>query len=147
MTHRPYASRLRALPGLLRRDQRGAAIVEMAMVLPVLLALIMGILSYGDWFLTAHSVQQAANDAARAAIAGLTTSERQQIASNSVQSMMQRGGTLLPANATISVDDDGSTLAVHVRYDASRDPMLHVAFVAPPNPVIQRTAAISLGGL
>ena len=61
--------------------------------------------------------------------------------------MMQRGGTLLPANATVAVDDDGATLAVHIRYDASSDPMLHVAFVAPPNPVIQRTAAISLGGL
>lgn len=119
----------------------------MAMVLPVLLALIMGILSYGDWFLTAHTVQQAANDAARAAIAGLTSAERQQIASDNVQAMLQRGGTLLPTNATTTVNDDGTTLAVRVRYDASRDPMLHVAFVAPPNPVIQRTAAISLGGL
>ncbi|HLZ77866.1 MAG TPA: TadE/TadG family type IV pilus assembly protein [Sphingomonas sp.] len=147
MTQRPCATRLRALPGLLRHDARGAAAIEMAIALPVLLALVMGILSYGDWFLTAHSVQQAANDAARAAIAGLTSSERQQIASSSIQTMLQRGGTLQPANATLAVDDDGITLAVHVRYDASHDPMLHVAFVAPPNPIIQRTAAISLGGL
>jgi len=147
MTRHSRATRLQALPGFLRCDTRGAAAIEMAIALPVLLALIMGILSYGDWFLTAHSVQQAANDAARAAIAGLTSAERQQIASDNVNTMLQRGSTLNPTYATVSVDDNGSTMAVHVRYDASRDPMLHVAFVAPPSTIIQRTAAISLGGL
>ncbi len=133
--------------GRLRDDTRGTAVIEMAIVLPVLLILVMGIISYGDWFLTAHSVQQAANDAARAAIAGLTSSERQQLASSNLQTMMLRGGALKPANATIAVDDDGSTLAVRVSYDASRDPLLHMSFVPTPSSTIQRTAAISLGGL
>ncbi len=147
MTSKHCAYPSRARPGHLRSDVRGTAIIEMAIALPVLLALVMGIISYGDWFLTAHSVQQAANDAARAAIAGLTSTERQQLASDNLQTMLRRGGSLQSANATIAVDDDGSTLAVRIRYDASRDPLLHMSFVPPPSPIIQRSAAISLGGL
>ena len=41
-------------------EERGAAIVEMALVLPLLLALLMGVLVYGQYFMLAHSVQQAA---------------------------------------------------------------------------------------
>ena len=131
-----------------RRDAQGVAAVEMALVLPILLALLMGTISYGDWFLTAHTVQQAANDAARSAIAGLTSSERQQLATSTFTTMMQRSGALNAAKASvIAVDDDGQTLAVRVLYDASADPLLHVSFVAPPNPMIQRSAAISLGGV
>ena len=54
----------------LARGERGAAIVEMALVLPLLLALLMGILVYGQYFMLAHNVQQAANDGARAAMRG-----------------------------------------------------------------------------
>jgi len=54
-----------ALTGLtLARGERGGAIVEMALVLPLLLALLMGVLIYGQYFMLAHSVQQAANDGA-----------------------------------------------------------------------------------
>src|SRR3546814_19456555 len=52
----------------LAREERGAAIVEMALVLPLLLALLMGVLVYGQYFMLAHNVQQAANDGARASI-------------------------------------------------------------------------------
>ncbi|HSI16265.1 MAG TPA: TadE family protein, partial [Sphingomonas sp.] len=56
----------RSLAARLAVDLRGVAVVEMAIVLPVLLVILMGIVTYGSWFLTAHSVQQVANDAARA---------------------------------------------------------------------------------
>ncbi len=135
------------MSGALRADARGTAAIEMAIALPILLALIMGIVSYGDWFLTAHTVQQAANDAARAAIAGLTSDERRDLASNNVTTMLARGGALDPTKATTSVTDNGTTLAVQVSYDASLDPLLRMSFVAPPNPHIQRNAAIVLGGM
>lgn len=49
----------------LARQERGAAIVAMALVMPLLLALLMGMLVFGQCFMLAHSVQQAANDGAR----------------------------------------------------------------------------------
>ena len=63
-------------------DHRGVAVVELALTLPVLLALLMGIVGFGDYFLTAHLVQQAANDAARASLAGIAAAERKSIATH-----------------------------------------------------------------
>jgi len=136
-----------------REDSSGAAAIEIAFALPILLMLLMGIISYGDWFLTAHTVQQATNDAARAAIAGLTTAERAQLANDTFKTMLARSGTLQPDLGSTATTDTGSgtdpnyTLTVQARYDASADPLLHLSFVAAPNPVIQRSAAITLGGL
>ena len=68
----PRYPRPPVLTGLtLAREERGAAIVEMALVLPLLLALLMGMLVYGQYFMLAHSVQQAANDARQALLTAL----------------------------------------------------------------------------
>ena len=48
------------------RGQRGAALL----LVMWLILLLSGIWAYGCWFMTAHSLQQAANDAARASVAG-----------------------------------------------------------------------------
>jgi Flp pilus assembly protein TadG len=78
------------LTGLaLSREERGAAIVEMALVLPLLLALLMGVLVYGQYFMLAHSVQQAANDGARAAIVGLDAADRRVVATRAVGRSLQ----------------------------------------------------------
>jgi Flp pilus assembly protein TadG len=129
------------------KDERGTAVLEMAIVLPVLLALILGIIAYGDWFLVAHNVQQAANDAARSTIGGLTSAERLQMAVTSAQTDMRRAGTLDPQNATFAVDDDGTTLAVRIRYDASTDPLLNLSFVKTPSLVIERSAVVRLDSM
>ncbi len=119
----------------------------MAVALPILLTMIMGIISYGDWFLIAHSIQQTANDAARSAISGLTATERQATAIATAQTDMRRSGVLNPARATFSVNDDNTTVVVAVRYDASSDPLLHLSFIPMPANTIQRTAVIRLDGL
>src|SRR3546814_14346285 len=74
----------------LAREERGAAIVEMALVLPLLLALLMGVLVYGQYFMLAHNVQQAANDGARASIVGLDAADPRAVANRPV-------ATTLPA--------------------------------------------------
>jgi Flp pilus assembly protein TadG len=140
---RHHASR----PSDIARDRRGAVLVEMAIALPILLTLIMGIISYGEWFLTAHSIQQTANDAARAAISGLTATERQATAIATAQTDMRRSGVLDPTRATFSVNDDNTTVVVGVSYDATSDPLLHLSFVPMPASMIQRTAVIRLDGL
>ncbi|OWQ95781.1 hypothetical protein CDQ92_13470 [Sphingopyxis bauzanensis] len=70
----PRYPRPPVLTGLtLAREERGAAIVEMALALalPLLLALLMGMLVYGQYFMLAHGVQQAANDARQALLTAL----------------------------------------------------------------------------
>ena len=67
---------LRALP----RRTSGAAALEFAVVLPVFLAVMLGILAYGIYFGAVHSAAQLAADAARASVAGLSDDERAAIA-------------------------------------------------------------------
>ena len=66
------------------KDRRGVAVIEFALVLPLLALLLLGVSAYGQYFLLAHSVQQMANDAARATIAGLSQSERVTLANATV---------------------------------------------------------------
>lgn len=50
-----------------RRDVRGAAAVEFALILPVLMLIVFGIINYGDMLSVRQSVSQAASEGARAA--------------------------------------------------------------------------------
>ena len=59
--------RLARLGQAMSRHERGSVLVEAAFALPLMIILLLGILLYGGWLMTAHSLQQAANDAARAA--------------------------------------------------------------------------------
>ena len=63
-----------------RRDRRGVAAIEFAIVAPLLIMMMFGMIMYGSWFWMAHSVQSMASEGARAAIAGLDPAEREQLA-------------------------------------------------------------------
>jgi Flp pilus assembly protein TadG len=49
-------------------DERGASAVEFALILPIFLLLIFGIVQYGTIFLVKNQMTQAASDAARSAV-------------------------------------------------------------------------------
>ena len=60
-------------PGQVRRvrgklDERGASAVEFALVVPILLLLLFGIVDYGMWFNESLNVRQGVREAARAAV-------------------------------------------------------------------------------
>jgi Flp pilus assembly protein TadG len=134
----------RSIPARLAADIRGVAVVEMAIVLPVLLVILMGIVTYGSWFLTAHSVQQVANDAARASLAGVNATDRANIVNASVATSVRRGGTLSATHTSVAIDDDGATLVVHLSYDASSNPLFTASMLPLPEKVIRRDAVIRL---
>jgi Flp pilus assembly protein TadG len=48
-----------------RRDEAGAAVIEFALVVPLLLAVLMGVLEFSNYFRVQISVSQAAREAAR----------------------------------------------------------------------------------
>lgn len=139
------AKRVSRWPTALIRERRGAAIVEFALVLPLLLVLIIGILTYGQYFLVAHEVQQAANDAARATIGGLNRTERAAIARSSIAASA-RAGTLNPATTKSEIVEVDSLLTVTVRHDASHIALLDTAILPVPDRLIERRAVVRIGG-
>jgi Flp pilus assembly protein TadG len=129
------------------RDRRGSSIVEFAMVLPVLVILLFGMLAYGQYFLLAHSAQQLANDAARATLAGMSSAERLTLA----QASVTREKAALPEAArssiTTAVDETVDTVTVRVRMDASNVSLFRSQIVPMLDPVIERRAVIRPGGV
>lgn len=124
----------------LARGERGAAIVEMALVLPLFLALLMGILVYGQYFMLAHNVQQAANDGARAAIVGLDAADRRVIAGRSVdRNLASIGGTHV-----IAVSETPEAITVAVTFTAASDSLLRSRFIPAPGEVIRARATFEL---
>ena len=124
----------------LAREERGAAIVEMALVLPLLLALLMGILVYGQYFMLAHNVQQAANDGARASIVGLDAADRSAVATRAVARSLQAvGGT-----HSVAVSETGEAITVAVTYTAPQDSLLRSSLVPSPDPIIHARATFEL---
>lgn len=128
-------------------EARGSALIEFAIAAPALLTMLMGMMAFGGYFWMAHGLQQTANDAARSAIAGLTSTERRTIAEDTVDGELGRIGSLDPARATSSVDDDGQTLIVRLSYDASSSVFMKLPFVPLPSAMIVRSAAVRLGGM
>ncbi|WP_432770232.1 MAG: transporter [Sphingopyxis sp.] len=133
-----------ALRAALATCVRGAATIELALVLPLFLALLMGILVYGQYFLIAHAVQQAANDGARAAIVGLDGADRRAIAIRAVDRSLASIGHFTPATRSVAVSESGEAVTVAVTYTAPEDSFLRSAFVPVPSPVIRTRATFEL---
>lgn len=132
--------------GLLR-SSRGAVLIEMALALPVLVLLMFAIVSYGGWLALAHAVQQSANEAARATLAGVSAPERAGIARQAAMVMLARSYAIREDQVAVAVQDDGDTVAVTVAYDASGNAMLALPLIPRPPSRIARTSAIRLSRL
>ncbi len=132
------------------QDRSGASALEFAIVLPVFLLIALGILTYGIYLGSVHSVEQLAADAARASVAGLSDSERVQIATQHVTTNAN-GYPLLKASK-IAVEAgasplDASQFRVMVRFDASDLPIWVMSGIVPmPDRMIERTSIIKRGG-
>jgi Flp pilus assembly protein TadG len=107
----------------------------------------MGTVSYGGYFWMASSLQQIANDAARAAIAGLTDSERQSLAQSTFNAEIGNYSMLSPNLATVNYQGSGQSFAISVSYNAASTPYWAASGILPmPSTTIVRSAAVKLGG-
>jgi Flp pilus assembly protein TadG len=128
-------------------DHGGASAVEFAIVGPVFLMMLMGIVSYGGYFWIAHAVQQVANDSARVAIGGLTTSERAGLAQGVLTSEIGSYAMLTASDAAVTVADQNQAVTVTIAYDASKMPFWALYPMLPmPSSTITRSATVRLGG-
>ena len=129
----------------------GASAVEFAIVAPIFILLVLGMIAYGIYFGAAHSVQQLAADAARTAIAGLDEAERQTLAQNFIDA--NGGGYVFIEADKLEVEvadnpDDAQQFVVSVKYDAANLPIWRFLERLPlPGKTISRSSTIRIGGI
>jgi len=97
-------------------DTAGSVVVETAILLPIMIMLVVGIVSFGIWFMTAHGVQEAANEAARAAVGGLNDTERQQLASSGASAAIAVASGVDAARVVTTAARSGAYYTVTVTY-------------------------------
>lgn|GEM_PF-1951648 len=140
--------KLRSFPQFrdMRGDRRGAAIIELALVMPILMMFLFGILSGGSWLAMSHVVQESANQGARAALAGINPAERASLGSEAVLRTLSRSYGIRRDDVTVRVDDDGQSLTVRVAYDGSANPLLNLPILPAATTTIERQASVVLAG-
>lgn len=131
----------------LSADRSGAALVEFALLSPILIVLLLGMLGYGQYFLTAHTLQQLANDGARAAIVGQTATERETLARASVTQGLARAAVAKPVEVTTRFEEDAGRVTVTLAIDTRALSLLRSGMVPMPDPVIERRAVAELAAL
>jgi Flp pilus assembly protein TadG len=132
------------------RCVRGASAVEFALVTPLFLAMVFGIIMFGSYLAVIHGVQQLAAEAARTSIAGLSDSERGDLARNYVTAHAAAYPLIVPAQVSVNAaasPSDANVFVVTVNYDASGLFIYSLpSFVPVPSSAIARSAAIPRGG-
>lgn len=134
----------------LRTDRHGAAAIEFAILAPVFFMVVFSMIGYGIYLSASHAVQQLTADAARTAIAGLTSAERKQLAEKYVKATTPEYAFLDEKAMTVAVQDDPSNpdqFTVSISYDASGLPIWQLYSFAMPGKVIRRFATIRVGGI
>jgi len=131
-------------------DDDGATAVEFAIVAPIFIMTLVGILIYGLYFGTALSVSHVAAEAARASVAGMDAAERASLATSKATSIAASGGLLSAERMTVTAHvnaSDSKVFDVQVSYDASDLPIYAFADLVPTPPsLITRTSSVQRGG-
>jgi Flp pilus assembly protein TadG len=129
--------------------RRGATAVEFAMVLPMFLTMVFGIVVFGSYLAMIHGVQQLAAEAARSSVAGMSDSERSSIATAYVSANIGTYPLIIPAKVNVNAAPstaDANVFVVTVSYDTSGTFLYSLPFVPTPPTTIVRSAAIPYGG-
>ena len=133
------------------RDDSGTSAVEFAILMPVFLLLLTGMLAYGIYFSAAHSLQQLAADAARTAIAGLDEAERNALVGDFLAANADSYALIDPARLTAAIGDkpgDPDHYRVVLTYDASDLPIWNLYPPLPlPSQQIAYSSPIRRGGI
>lgn len=139
------------VPRCFVHSQSGSSAVEFAIVVPVFILLVFGMIAYGIYFGALHSVQQIAADAARTAIAGLDEAERKTMAKRYIDLNSEAYAFIDRDKLVVEVKDsdkDGNQFIVALRYDAGQLPIWNLLPVLPlPGRIIARSSTIRVGGI
>lgn len=106
------------------RRERGAAAVELAIVLPLLVLVIMGLVDFGRLFFAQIGLASASREGARAASVGMTTAMVTSIAQASAPKAAQLAGldasalgvSVTPCSPTLTNEDTRVTVTATFRW-------------------------------
>jgi len=139
-THKRWASSTRA-----------SSAVEFALISPLFILLLFGMVAYGIYLGASHSVQQMAADAARAAVAGLDASERQAIVSRYIDAHGSGYPLVDPAKLSIVAADDPAGDGVQLlelRVGVARErPEADERALPLPGRTIVKRSVVRIGGM
>ena len=86
-------------------DRSGTSAIEFAILAPLFLLLLLGLVAYGIYFGASHSVQQISADTARAAVAGVNAADREALANGFVARNAGQYLFIDPRKLTVEVGD------------------------------------------
>ncbi|WP_432284538.1 TadE/TadG family type IV pilus assembly protein [Aminobacter sp. BA135] len=133
------------------QSKSGTSAIEFAIVAPIFILLVFGMIAYGIYFGALHSVQQMAADAARTAIGGLNEAERKTLAQRYID--LNGDGYVLIDKTKLTVDakdsaNDSEQFVVSLSYDARQLPIWNLLTMLPmPEQTIKRSSTIRVGGI
>lgn len=120
--------------------------MEFALLLPVFVLLVFGMVGYALYLGAAHSIAHLAAEGARASLGGIDAAERSALSRRIVQAIAADFDPLIdPARVVVETTESGPVIRVTIRYDASRLLGWGPAFahLFPP-PLIVRSASTEL---
>jgi len=133
-----------------RKSDAGGSAIEFALIFPVALVFLCGLLAYGLYLGAAHSVQQLAADAARASVGGLNDAERVAIVHAHVTASGANYPLLRPDRVSVAAQAlpaDASQFEVKVSFNSEDLPIWLLADLVPlPPKTIERVAIVKRGG-
>jgi Flp pilus assembly protein TadG len=108
-----------------RPDRDGTVSIEFAILVPVFLAILFGIIVFGIQYATRIALTYAASEGGRAAVAGLSDDERKLLANAAISDALTALSPLVdPAKATVSVDlsdeSSGEEVTISIAYNDVR---------------------------
>ncbi len=132
------------------RNRRGTAAVEFVLVAPILFVLIYGAVVYGIFFATWIAVTEAASEGARASLAGMSSTERQTLATTAVDRIFNAYAPLLTtSNMSLSFPAaaNANLFSVAISYNFASSGLASFATIVPlPSTNPQITVTVSNGG-
>lgn len=131
---------------LRRRD--GASAVEFAIIAPVFIVGLLSMVGYAIYLSASASVQQMTEEAARAAVAGLSPQERQTLAQNAVALSMKNRAFIDPNRVVVTVSgQETERYTIQVAYDSADLPIWSLfTYALPSSKMITRTSVMRVGG-
>jgi Flp pilus assembly protein TadG len=143
----------RALKGLASRlpgTESGSSAVEFALVAPFLLMIVFGIFGAGCVLATVNGLEQLSAGAARSAVGGLSTTERDSLARTYITTNVGAYAYITPAMLQVSTSSNAATVSftVTASYDMSTSAIYLAVknLVSIPHPVLVRSSTIQQGG-
>lgn len=133
---------------ILLRRRDGTSAVEFAILAPIFIAGVLTMIGYAIYLSASASVQQMTEEAARAAVAGLSAQERQMLAENAVSKSMKDRAFIDPKKVKVTVSgQDTDRYTIQVSYDAAQLPIWSLfTFALPETKSISRTSVMRAGG-